>query len=99
VASRRLLLVLTPTLPGASVEVVHGTVSGPQLTLHFPRVVWGKLIVVALASLKLQVPSLGTGSSALITAGRCTQRRFVVREHFVYADHGALNLRSSSPCR
>jgi hypothetical protein len=44
-------------------------------------------------------PVLGSGRSALITAGRCTAHKFVVKSHFVYANHSKLDLKSSSRCR
>jgi hypothetical protein len=96
--SRRLIIVLRPSLPGAPVEVIHGSVTGPTLVLNVPHVVWGKLIGVALVSLKLSVPAQGSGRSALITAGACTAGRFTVHEGFVYGDHTRVDLISSSSC-
>ena len=62
-----------------------------------PRLVWGKLIDVVLVSLKLQVPAMGSGSSALITAGHCTAGRFMVAQHFVYADRGTVDVTRPRP--
>ncbi len=95
----RAVLVVKPDLPGTPIEIMHASVSGSRLTIDVPHLIWGKLITVVLVSLKLQVPALGTGSSALITAGRCTDRRFVVKQHFVYADRGTVDVTSSSACR
>jgi len=53
---------------------------------------------VVLVSLKLNVPSRGSGKTALITAGKCTAHSFTVKSHFVYTDGSQADLQSSSPC-
>lgn len=104
-ATDEILLVIKPTsLPGAPTIVIRATVSGSKLTIPIPRLVLGQTkgfpgVTVVLVSLKLNVPALGSGRSALITAGRCTGHSFHVRDHFVYRDHSTLDLHSSSPCR
>jgi hypothetical protein len=102
----QIVIVATPSsksLPGASPIVIRATVSGPRLTIPIPHPHLGRGpgfagVELVLVSLKLNVPKLGTGHNALITAGRCAARRFVVKEHFVYADHSRLDLQSSSRC-
>lgn len=93
------ILLVTPDLPAYMPVIMHVTVSGSQMTILVPRITWAKLIHVVLVSLKLTVPPLGAGQSALITAGRCTSGRFDVIQHFVYADPGPVDVRTSSPCR
>ena len=103
-ASHEILVVIKPTsLPGAPTIVIRATVSGATLTILFPRLILGKGagfpgVTVVLVGLKLNVPAVGSGKSALITAGRCTAHAFVVTSQFVYADHSVLDLRSSSRC-
>lgn len=97
--AHRLTIVVTPSLDFFAVQVWHATVRGTKLTIVDPKVVYGKLVTSVLASLKLKVPKLGTGSRALIRAGRCTAGRFEIEHHFVYADHGTLDVDSSSACR
>ncbi len=55
-------------------------------------------VTAVLVSLKLSVPALGSGRSALITAGRCTAHRFVVKSHFTYRGHSGVDVQSSSAC-
>jgi hypothetical protein len=102
-SNRTIILVIKPTLPGAPTIVIRAIVSGARLTIPLPRLVLGKGpgfpgVTVVLVSLKLNVPALGRGGSALITAGTCQGHEFVVRSHFIYADHTTLDLRSSSRC-
>ena len=95
---KTLMIVLRPALPGAPVEIIRGSVSGATLVLHVPRVVWGKLVGVALVSLKLTVPAQGAGSTALITSGACRSGRFVIHERLVYGDRTSIALASGSAC-
>lgn len=104
--TRSIVLVVKPTLAAfaSQVVVLRATVAGARLTIPIPSLVVGKSpgfagVKVVLTALKLRVPALGTGRHALITSGRCTAHRFVVRSRFDYADHSALTLTSSSPCR
>ena len=97
--SRRAILIVKPKLPGAPTEIMNVAAAGRRLTVDVPRLIWGKLIDVVLVSLKLDVPRLGTGSSALITAGRCTDGRFAIAQRFRYADRGVVDVASFSACR
>jgi hypothetical protein len=99
----QILLVLTPSLPGAAPIIIHATVSGSMLTMAVPQVVLGKAhgfagITAVLMSLELRIPPLGHGHDALILAGRCTAHQFVVTSRFVYADSSRLKLRRASSC-
>lgn len=92
-------------LPGTAPIIIHTTVSGSQLTMELPHVVYGKSrkfkfsgVTAVIALLKLGIPALGNGSNALLTAGSCSQHRFVVQAHFTYADHGKAVLASQSKC-
>lgn len=93
------ILFVLPDLPAYEPQIMHLRVSGSTLTLLVPQVVWAKLIHVVVASLRLDVPALGSGSDALITSGRCVDGSFGVLQHFVYADPGTVDIRSSSACR
>jgi hypothetical protein len=102
--AHQIILDVAPSLPGAAPIIIHATVSGSTLTLPIPRVVLGRAhgfagITAVFVSLKLRVPALGTGRNALIVAGTCTAREFVVTSRFLYADHSRLTLHSKSPCR
>jgi hypothetical protein len=96
--TNRLVLVVRPVLSSLPVEIIHASVSGAKLTIVVPRLIYGKLAKVVLASLKLFVPALGSGHDALITVGRCTKGKFTFRERFTYADHAPVELGSSSAC-
>jgi hypothetical protein len=91
------------SLPGASPLVIRATVSGSKLTIPIPDPHLGKApgfagVELVIVSLTLNVPKLGTGHNALITAGRCAAHKFVVKEHFVCADRSRLDLQSISLC-
>jgi len=103
--SNHMLLVVKPTLAAFASQIflIRGSFSGTKLTITVPRVVIGKGrgfpgVTVVLVSLKLDLGAMGSGSTALMTAGDCTAHRFVVKSHFVYANHSTLNLQSSSAC-
>jgi hypothetical protein len=92
-------------LPGTPPIILHATTSGSRLVVRFPRVVYGKSrkykfagVTAVIVSLKLNVPAMGTGSQALITAGTCTSSRFVVSSRFTYADHTTAVVRTRSRC-
>jgi hypothetical protein len=92
-------------LPGTPPIIIHATVSGPQLTMKLPHVVYGKSnkfkfpgVTAVIALLQLNIPAMGSGSNALLTAGSCSKHRFVVKAHFTYADHGKAILNSRSSC-
>ncbi len=92
-----MVLVVKPALPGAPTIVIDATVSGSKLTIPIPNIKLAGISVV-LVALKLNVPALGSGRQALITAGRCSSHAFVVTSHFVYTDGSTLMLSSSSAC-
>ncbi len=112
--SSQILIEIVPKLPpGHAPIIIHGTVTGSTLTLNVPQTwlghdwvlipgalkkTWFPGVKMVLTSLKLSAPALGSGSNALIIAGRCTSHKFVVKEHFVYSDHSSLNLVSRSAC-
>jgi len=103
-SARQMLLVIRPSLPGATPVIIHVTTSGSRLTIPVPRVVLGKArgfpgVTAVLVSLTLRLPALGSGSASLIRAGQCTRRTFVVRSRFVYRDHSGLDIASTSSCR
>jgi hypothetical protein len=96
-SSKQMVLVTKATGSISQTLVIRETVSGSKLTTPIPVPKVSGFSVV-LVSLKLDVPALGSGKNALITAGKCTAHKFVVKSHFVYVDHSTLDLRSSSPC-
>jgi hypothetical protein len=93
----KMVLVVKATQPIPQTLVIHETVSGSKLTIPVPTPTVAGVKVV-LTSLQLGVPARGTGRHALITAGRCTAKNFVVGSHFVYDDGSTMDLQSSSPC-
>jgi hypothetical protein len=93
--SSTIILVVSTTI--ATPEVIVATVSGARLTISVP-VEREAGISIVLTLLKLNVPALGSGGDALITAGKCVAHSFTAKSHFVYTDHSTLDLNSSSPC-
>jgi hypothetical protein len=77
--------------------VIHEKVSGSKLTIPVPTQKVGPITVV-LTKLTLSVPQHGSGSHALITAGKCTDGQFVVKSHFNYVDGSTFDATSSSKC-
>jgi hypothetical protein len=51
-----------------------------------------------LIGLKLKVPARGSGSQALITAGKCVAKQFVFNARFVYTGGSKADVKSTSPC-
>lgn len=104
--ANQIIIVAKPSsksLPGASPIIIHATVSGSKLTIPIPHPHLGKApgfagVELVIVSLTLNVPKHGTGHNALITAGRCTAHKFVVKEHFDYADRSRLDLKSLTSC-
>jgi hypothetical protein len=93
-----MVMVATASVLGTtSRTIIHATVSGSKLTIPVPTPVVSTIKVV-LVSLKLNVPAKGSGKSALITAGKCTAHKFVVKSHFAYVDGSTFNTTSSSAC-
>lgn len=93
----KMVMVVKATSPIPQTLVIRETTSGPKLTIPVPSPTVAGFQVV-LVSLKLNVPSRGSGKTALITAGKCTAHSFTVKSHFVYTDGSQADLQSSSPC-
>ena len=92
-------------LPGTTPIIIHATVSGSQLTLALPHVVYGQSsaqkfagVTAVVALLKLDIPAMGSGSDALITAGSCSRHAFLVTSHFTYANNTNAVFKSRTSC-
>jgi hypothetical protein len=93
--SRTMLLqVITKGVPPV---LIKSTVSGTKLKIPIPQQKVNGIAVV-LTALKLNVGAHGSGSHALITAGKCTGGKFVVKSHFSYVDGSTYDTSSSSNC-
>jgi hypothetical protein len=96
--SNSMVMVATANVLGTTMRtIIHATVAGSKLTIPVPTPVVSTIKVV-LVALKLNVPSKGSGTKALITAGKCSAHQFVVKSHFVYQDGSTFNTTTSSPC-
>lgn len=93
----KMTLVIKATSPIPQTLIVHASVTGSRLTIPVPTPTVAGFKVV-LVSLQLAVPARGTGTKALITAGRCTAHSFVISSHFAYDDGTTMDLQSTSPC-
>jgi hypothetical protein len=93
-----MIILVKATQPIPQTLVIHVTVSGSKLTIPVPTPTVAGVKVV-LTSLQLSVPARGSGRSALITAGRCTNHNFITKSHFAYTDGTTLDMQSASPCR
>ncbi len=93
----RMILLITVTKPVKQVVVIHETTSGAALKVPVPtpKVAGFKVVLIGL---KLKVPARGSGSKALITAGRCVAKQFVFNARFVYTDGSKADVKSTSPC-
>jgi predicted ribosomally synthesized peptide with SipW-like signal peptide len=97
-SSKSMVMVATANVLGTtSRTVLHATVSGSKLTIPIPTPVVSTIKVV-LVALKLNVPAKGSGKTALVTAGKCSAHKFVVKSHFTYVDGSTFNTTSSSAC-
>ena len=105
--ANKIVLVLTPTLNAykSQITVIRGSISGSSLTIPVPQTMIGADkkssfpgVSAVLTRLKLSVPAVGSGRSALVTAGRCTAHKFVVKSHFAYRGHSSVDVQSSSAC-
>jgi hypothetical protein len=93
-----MVMVATASVLGTtSRTILHATVSGSKLTIPIPTPVVSTIKVV-LVALKLNVPVKGSGKTALVTAGKCSAHKFVVKSHFLYLDGSTFNTTSSSAC-
>jgi hypothetical protein len=97
-SSNAMVMVATANVLGTTTRIIiPASVSGSKLTIPVPTPVVSTIKVV-LVSLKLNVPAKGTGKTALITAGKCSASKFVVKSHFAYVDGSTFNTTSSSAC-
>jgi hypothetical protein len=92
-----ILFLLTPAASAGQTLVLHGKVSANKVTTAVPIINKSGLNVV-ITSLKLTVKTIGGGSKAFITAGKCTGGKFVVKSHFVYQTGATLTIASASKC-
>ncbi|MHB1833694.1 MAG: hypothetical protein ACYCXW_01885 [Solirubrobacteraceae bacterium] len=91
-------MLLIASVKGQKPLAIHVKVQSSKLIIAVPSpVVLGFKVI--LTGLRLNVPKSGTGKHALITAGKCTQGKFAVKTHFVYADGAPLDITTTSPCR
>lgn len=94
----KMVLVVKATSPVPQTLIIRVTTSGAKLTIPLPSPTVAGFKVV-LVSLKLNVSARGSGTTALITAGKCNAGSFTVKSHFAYTDGSQADLQSSSPCR
>jgi hypothetical protein len=95
---KSMVMVATANVLGMTMRtIIHATVAGSKLTIPVPTPVVSTIKVV-LVALKLNVPAKGSGKQALVTAGKCTAQKFVVKSHFVYQDGSTFDTTTSSPC-
>jgi len=92
-----MVMIATANVGTTMRTIIHATVSGSKLTIPVPTPVVATIKVV-LVTLKLNVPAKGSGKEALITAGKCSAHKFVVKSHFVYVDGSTFNTTDSSAC-
>ncbi len=89
------------TIPGQKpfqqTILIHEKVKGNKLTIPVPSPAVSGFKVV-LIGLKLKVPARGSGSKALITAGKCVAKQFVFNARFAYTDGSKADVKSTSPC-
>ena len=96
--SKSMVMVATANVLGTTMRtIIHASVSGSKLTIPVPTPVVSTIKVV-LVALKLNVPAKGSGATALVTAGKCSAHKFVVKSHFVYQDGSTFNTTTSSAC-
>jgi hypothetical protein len=93
----QIIFLLTPAASAGQVLVLHGKVSANKVTTEVPVINAGGLNVV-ITALNLTVRTIGSGSKAFITAGKCTGGKFVVKSHFLYQGGATLTIPSSSKC-
>ena len=104
-----IILVVRPTITAlkSQIVVLHARLSGSTITVAVPRIMWGADkkskppfpgVKVVLVSFKLTIPARGSGSHALVRAGRCAAHKFVVHSRFYYDDGTKFATKTSSPC-
>ncbi len=95
----RMVIVATASLgPGLTQRfILHEQVIGTKLIVPIPTKKLNGLDVF-LVKLTLNVPPRGVGKHALITSGKCTARKFVIKSHFEYSSGPPIDLVGGSPC-
>ncbi|HLM84695.1 MAG TPA: hypothetical protein VK272_00750 [Solirubrobacteraceae bacterium] len=97
-SKHQIVFLLTPaTAAGGQVLVLFGKVAANKVTTSVPVINAGGLNVV-ITALKLTIKTIGSGSNAFITAGKCTGGKFVVKSGILYQTGATLALSSSSKC-
>src|ERR1019366_6586411 len=86
--AKRIIFLLTPKGSAGQVLVLYGSVAANKVTTQVP----------VITALDLTVKTIGSGSNAFVTAGKCTKGKFGVTSHFVYQSGAQLTLTSSSKC-
>jgi hypothetical protein len=97
VGSGQIVFLLSPKGPSGQTLVLHGKVSANKVTTEVPVLSAGGLNIV-IAELALTVKAVGSGKNAFVTAGKCTNGKFVVKSSFLYQTGAKLALSSSSKC-
>lgn len=92
-----IIFLLSPTGPAGQVLVLHGKVSANKVTTAVPVISAGGLNIV-ITALNLTVKTVGSGSQAFITAGKCSSGKFTVKSNFLYQTGESRTLTSSSKC-
>jgi hypothetical protein len=77
--------------------ILHERVIGTKLIIPIPTKKLNGLDVF-LVKLTLNVPPRGSGRHALITAGKCTAGKFVIKSHFEYSSGPPIDLVGGSSC-
>lgn len=90
-------IILVATTNVANPQVIAMSVSGSKLAIPVPTQNLGGIIVV-LESLKFNVRAIGTGTKALVTAGKCTAHKWVVATHVLYTDGTTFDGSSTTAC-
>ncbi len=96
--AKEMILVVKVTNPAPVTLVIHETASGNKLTIPIPTPKFGSLQVI-LTSLTLNVPSHGSGKKAMAIAGKCVNKKFTVKSHFLYTTGKPIDVTSSSACK
>ena len=79
----QIIFLLNRKTSTGQVLVLHGKVSKNVVTTQVPVLSAGGLNIV-ITSLKLTVKTIGSGSKAFITAGKCSSGKFTVKSNFTY---------------
>jgi hypothetical protein len=93
----QIIFLLTPQGSAGQVLVLHGAVAANKVKTPVPVINAGGLNVV-ITALNLTVKTIGKGTNAFVTAGKCSGGKFSVSSHFLYQNGAQLTLKSSSAC-